>query len=293
MANGFIIFLIILTTGVFTYSALRLTHIRERYIFEVDAILKRRQYYRLFSSGFLHANWWHFGFNMLTLFHLGHLPITGVAGLAELLLLYGGSMLAGSLAALYIHRNHGDYRAWGASGAVSGVVLAYVLHQPFASLQLLLLPIPFPAWVLGLVFVLVSLVSVRHSWGNIGHEAHLGGAVFGILLTVVLHPGTVAQHWWLVLAMLVPVALFVWLIVARPAYLIFPELKLWPQKWSVSGAKQRTEKAQFDHQRKLRKQLNRSPQEELDQLLEKVGKKGLQSLSKTERMRLDELSKRF
>ncbi len=298
MGNGMFIFLIILVTAVVTYMGLRDYSFKTRYLLHVDRILRDKQYYRMISSGFMHADWMHFGFNMIALFHMGQIPGTGLGWLGEFFLLYFGSMLAGSALAVYFHRNHGDYTAWGASGAVSGVVLAYCIHAPLADLTLFFIPIPFPAWLMGLAWVLVSIFGTRNQWGNIGHEAHLGGAIFGVLVTVLLNPTVAITNWWMVLLCLIPFGIFMYLVLKRPSMMV-----IGPK--SIKDAfKRRRDKAesrglpqQFKRQAAARKQfareINRTPQEELDELLEKVSSKGLKSLTPKERQRLDELSKRL
>lgn len=292
------IFLIILATAVATYAGLRDLSVKERYIFHVDRILRDKQYYRLISSGFLHADWMHFALNMMALFTMGQIPGHGLGWLGQFFLLYFGSMLAGSALSLYFHRNHGDYRAWGASGAVSGVVLAYCIHSPFASLEFLFIPIPFPAWLMGLAWVVVSIFGTRNQWGNIGHEAHLGGSVFGVLVTVLLNPSVAVANWWMVLLCLLPFGLFMYLVFKRPHIMLIGPANLRDVfKRRRQQAEAREMPQQFKRQAAVRKELarelNRDPQQELDELLEKVSSKGLNSLTSKERKRLDDLSKRL
>ena len=108
--------LIAILTGIFTYQGLTHSSYQNKYLLHVDSILVSKEYYRLFSSGFLHANWMHFGFNMAALVSFA-MSIEILLGIKSFLIIYCLSLLGGSLLALYIHRNHADYSGVGASGA--------------------------------------------------------------------------------------------------------------------------------------------------------------------------------
>ena len=114
--------------------------------FHVDKILINKEYRRLLSSGFLHVNWLHFAFNMIALASFS-LSLEHLLGLQKFILLYFCSLIGGNLLALYIHRNHGDYRAVGASGAISGVVLASIILFPEGEISLILLPYGIKSWI--------------------------------------------------------------------------------------------------------------------------------------------------
>jgi membrane associated rhomboid family serine protease len=137
--------LLIIVNVLISYKGFRDTSFFEKFKFETDGILIGKQYYRIISSGFLHANWMHLIFNMLAFysfsFNLGlHL------GLPTILIIYFGSLLAGNLFALYIHRNHGDYTAVGASGAVSGIIFACICMFPESPIGLFFIEGGIPGW---------------------------------------------------------------------------------------------------------------------------------------------------
>jgi len=155
-------------------------------------IEKDGAWYQTITSGFLHADFTHLLFNMFTLFFFGP-ALESYLGQAGFLIVYLGSMLGGSLLAFFRHREDESYRAIGASGAVSGVLFGYILFQPFSKIYLFLLPIGIPAFVFAIGYVLVSIGGMRSRRGRIGHDAHLGGAVIGVVLTVLLRP-EVWQH---------------------------------------------------------------------------------------------------
>ncbi|MEZ4653891.1 MAG: rhomboid family intramembrane serine protease [Candidatus Eisenbacteria bacterium] len=148
------------------------------------------RWYQLITSGFLHADFTHLLFNMLGLYFFGpHLET--LLGSSRFLVVYLGSLVAGNLVAYVRHREDPRYRAIGASGAVSGVLFGFVLFFPMAKLYLFLLPIGIPAVLYAVGYVLVSIYGMRRRLGHIGHDAHLGGAIAGVVLTILFEPAVV------------------------------------------------------------------------------------------------------
>lgn len=180
----------------------------EKYIFHVWKIKSYREYIRLLSSGFLHANIGHLFFNMFALYSFSH-AVEASLGVGVYLVIYLGSLLAGNLLALFIHRNHPHYRSLGASGAVSGIIFASILIYPNSSISFIFLPIAIPSWLFGIGFVLISIFGIRSQYGNIGHEAHLGGAVAGVILLILLKPHVALTHPLIAAAILLPSVTFI------------------------------------------------------------------------------------
>ncbi|MCA9727348.1 MAG: rhomboid family intramembrane serine protease, partial [Candidatus Eisenbacteria bacterium] len=116
-------------------------------------------------------------------------------GSSRFLVVYLGSLVAGNLVAYVRHREDPRYRAIGASGAVSGVLFGFVLFFPMAKLYLFLLPIGIPAVLYAVGYVLVSIYGMRRRVGHIGHDAHLGGAIAGVVLTILFEP-EVVRHFF-------------------------------------------------------------------------------------------------
>jgi len=199
-------YLIIVLTGIFTYQGFRNTGLFYRYLFEPVAVLKRREYERLITSGFLHADWMHFAFNMFSLYSFGQYLETSY-GLQSLLIIYVASIVGGNLLALAIHRKD-MYRALGASGGVCGVIFASVFLLPGGSIFIFPLPIPIPSWLFAILFLGISIYGIRTRRGNIGHDAHLGGALVGLAVTFLLWPHLVLHQWPLAVVILAVSALF-------------------------------------------------------------------------------------
>ena len=158
----------------------------EKYKFQVGAV-RRGEKIRLFSSGFLHADTQHLLLNMLSLYFFADVVIA-LLNPFQFVLIYLGSLLLGSLLSLYFHKNEFHYSAVGASGAVMGIIYSAILLQPGMSLYLFFIPIPIPAYIFGIGYLLYSIYGMKNRIGNIGHDAHFGGAIGGYLITLILSP---------------------------------------------------------------------------------------------------------
>ena len=215
-AVGTLLAVFILLTS---YKGFQDKDFEEEYIFDVDRILIDKEYRRMLSSGFLHANWYHLLFNLVGLLSFSA-EIEALFGIWKFLLLYFTSLIGGNLLALYVHRNHGDYRALGASGAISGVIFSSIILDPAGSISFIFIPIQFKAWWIGVAFVLFSIFGIKSQSGNIGHEAHLGGAIVGMLITVILYPIILQMHLWVFALLFIPSVLFIILIIRKPEVLL-------------------------------------------------------------------------
>jgi membrane associated rhomboid family serine protease len=144
----------------------------------------------------------------------------GIAvGLFRFLIIYFASLTGGNILALLINRDNPNYRAVGASGAVSGVIFSSILFFPDSSIYILFLPIAIPSWLFGIGFLLISIYGIKSRAGNIGHEAHLGGAIIGILVSIIFKPGMMTDRFTLILMLLAPITVFLYLLVRNPSVL--------------------------------------------------------------------------
>ncbi len=271
-----VILLLILFTTVCSWKGLSDSSFFERYVFEIEPILVGNQYYRLVSSGFLHLSWMHLLFNMIALYSFG-INVGGQLGVANLLWVYGGSMLAGNLLLFFIHYNHSDYSAAGASGAISGVVFASIVLMPDSEIMFPFVPIGIKAWIFGILYMLFSLYGIKNQVGNIAHEAHVGGAIIGILTILIIDPSILLQHPWVVASLLLPFTVFMILLIKKPEVLLIEGY------WGYTP-----------HKKEKKEQLDfiQNEEELLNSLLDKVSEKGIGSLSKKERALLEKLSEK-
>ncbi len=164
----------------------------DRYKFQVQRILGGEKI-RMLTSGFLHVDWLHLGFNMYALYLFGKV-VDSNFGTVHFILIYFTSLLAGSMYSLYQHKNEAYYSAVGASGAVSGIVFSAIMLYPGMELIMLPIPIPIPGYVFGIGYLLYSIYGMKNKVGNIGHSAHLGGAIGGYLITLLLRPSIIMNH---------------------------------------------------------------------------------------------------
>lgn len=179
------------------------TRFFERYKFGVGAI-QAGQKDRMVTSGFLHVDLAHLFFNMFTLYFFADVVISWF-GPGKFLILYFISLVAGSLLALFFHKKEPYYSAVGASGAVTGVLYAAILLEPGMRLGIMFIPIPLPAYVLGILYLLYSIYGMKTRMGNIGHTAHFGGAIGGYLTTLLFRPQLLVTDTWMVFLLAVPI----------------------------------------------------------------------------------------
>lgn len=187
MGNLHIVTIVIIAANVIiSYKGFGDFNFFEKYKFQVGPI-QRGEKLRMFSSGFLHADTQHLLFNMLTLYFFADVVIQLLSPL-YFLIIYLGSLFLGSALSFYFHRNEYHYSAVGASGAVTGILYSAILLQPGMSLYMFFIPIPIPAYIFGIAYLLYSIYGMKNRIGNIGHDAHFGGAIGGFVITLILSP---------------------------------------------------------------------------------------------------------
>ncbi|HCY97724.1 MAG TPA: rhomboid family intramembrane serine protease [Polaribacter sp.] len=177
----------------------------DKYKFQVGRILSGEKI-RMLTSGFLHVDFMHLGFNMYALYLFGGI-VAGILGIPNFLIIYFISLIAGNLYSLKYHKDEPYYSAVGASGAVSGIVYASILLYPDMSLYLFFIPIPIPGYIFGVGYLLYSIYGMKKQLGNVGHSAHLGGAIGGFAITLALNPSLFATNKLMVLLLAIPIVL--------------------------------------------------------------------------------------
>ncbi|MFP3598718.1 rhomboid family intramembrane serine protease [Chryseobacterium sp. SIMBA_029] len=179
-----VVLIIIAATCVISYMGFNNIALFEKYKFNVNAISNRKEYIRLVSSAFLHADFMHLFFNMLSLYFFQG-AILNYFGPVGFLVIYFGSMILGNLFSLLIYQKQPWYSAIGASGAVSGIIFAAIAMAPNdISVNFL------PGWLFGTLYFGYSVYMMLNpkQWDNLGHSAHLGGAFFGLVYSIIMHP---------------------------------------------------------------------------------------------------------
>ena len=177
----------------------------EKYKFNIGGI-RRGEQIRLFSSGFLHVDMAHLFLNMFTLYFFANVVIEYL-DVFGFIVVYLGSLLLGNLLSLYFHKNEYHYSAVGASGAVMGVLYSAILLQPDMRLFIFFIPIPIPAYIFGTGYLMYSIYGMKNRLGNIGHDAHFGGAVGGYVITLILATWLFTEQPLMVVLLTIPIIL--------------------------------------------------------------------------------------
>jgi len=272
--------LILVVTGIATLAAFQRPDLRQRWIFNPQAILADKQYYRMLSSGLIHADLPHFIFNAISFYSFAQMIETDF-GPKVLLVIYGASIFGGSLLSLVIHRHH-DYYALGASGGVCGVIFASIFMLPGSSVVIFPFPFGVPALLYAVIFLAGSFIGHRKQRDNIGHDAHLGGAVIGLLTATAMYPHLVFAAPWTFAIVLTLSIVIIWILVCAPSHLPF---RLGKDTVTVEGG----ERGRRYQENRLKNEMSA----EMDGLLEKISSKGMESLSAAERKKLEQLSKKL
>lgn len=185
--------LLVITIGV-SLLAFSNPKLFELLALEPFKMVRTHQYHPIITSGFVHANLSHLALNMLTLYFFGpnleQLTAAATGGRGAFLIIYMASLVAGSLYPFFKYRNQPEYVAIGASGAISGVVFSYVLARPTDTFYIFF-AIPIPAFLFAILYTAYSIYAMRNVEDNIGHEAHLAGAIGGMVATVLVAPDIV------------------------------------------------------------------------------------------------------
>ena len=269
--SGMVSIVIIAVTSFISYKGFKSSNFYASLEFEVEKILLYRDYKRLVTSGFVHVNWQHLLFNMLSLLFFSF-DLENAFGPFKFLGLYFASMIGGNLLALLIHKNNSSYASVGSSGAINGVIFASI--AAFPGLRIFFLP----GWIFGLAFILYSIYGVRSRKDNIGHESHLGGALIGMLVAIAFRPEVLVTNTIPILLMFLPTIAFMIIIITRPQ-LLFVDNYWYTHRYNYT----------VDDRYNARK---RNSEQEVDRILDKINQQGINSLSRRERESLEEYAKK-
>lgn len=255
-----------------------------RYGLTVDRILEKSQYYRLWSALWIHDHWTQLLLNTLVLLGFGY-ATEGPLDTPNFLFVFLVSAVGGNLLALYVSRDDqsGQSHAVGAAGGISGVLMASLTLSPSLTLSVSSLPIVLPLWPLAVAFLAVSIFAIKPDHGTTNHDAHLGGAIVGLLLSPVVAPESLQTTLWLAAALLLPSVVLFYALVKAP--MRTPEVmpanaptlighSLVTQKW-VGGAI--IPQDECDHI---------TLEDEMNSLLDRITQSGYHGLSEHERERL-------
>lgn len=155
-------------------------------------LIKKKKIYTVITSGLIHANITHLLFNMITFFFFAFY-LEALIGHIKFLILYLTSLILSDVSTIIRYRNDPNYRCLGASGAISAVLFSYILYRPLTKIYLMFIPIGIPAYIFAVLYLVYSFYASRGRYNNINHEAHIYGAITGIVLTIAFDPGIVNE----------------------------------------------------------------------------------------------------
>jgi membrane associated rhomboid family serine protease len=161
-------------------------------IFYPPAVTEHNQWYRFFTCGFIHADYGHLIFNMLSLYMFGDyveemfVPIFGNKGKIVYLLMYISALMVSMLPSYFKHRNDNYYRSLGASGAVSAIVFAGIFLAPLSKIGFFVIPPIIPGFIFAPLYLVISAYLAKKGGDNINHSAHIYGAVYGIAFLILV-----------------------------------------------------------------------------------------------------------
>jgi membrane associated rhomboid family serine protease len=181
-----------LTIGISLMGLFQSPRIIEMCLFRPYEFLPKRQYDTMILSGFVHADVGHLLFNMFT-FYFFAFPMERFIGTVPFLALYFFGLVVSHTCTWYKHRNTPGYASLGASGAISAVLFAYIVYFPTTTLMIIPIPVPIPAFLFAIGYVAYSYWASKQNTGRINHDAHLCGAVSGLIFVAVADPGAFAR----------------------------------------------------------------------------------------------------
>jgi membrane associated rhomboid family serine protease len=179
-----IIFIFTIVTSIYAFN----DHVLYgKFMMHPYSVYRKNKVYTLITSGLIHANWMHLIFNMFTFFFFAF-ELEQKIGHWQFALVYILGMILSDLPSVIKHKNDFWYNSLGASGAISAVLFSYILFYPFSTLMIFPLPIPIWACLFGVLYLIYCNYMSKNSRDNINHDAHLFGAIAGVLITAILAP---------------------------------------------------------------------------------------------------------
>ncbi len=183
--------LLLLVMFVLSVIAFENPSLKEALLLHPYRVVREKRYFTLLTSGFVHNDWLHLIFNAVT-FYFFAIPLEQMVGVEFFLMIYFGSLIASSLPDVVMEWRNPSFRTLGASGAISGTMFAFILHAPSSTISLFLLPVGIPAPIFALLYLAYTYYASKQGMDNINHNAHLWGALAGLVITIVINPNVLS-----------------------------------------------------------------------------------------------------
>jgi membrane associated rhomboid family serine protease len=278
-----LILIIALIAAWATYQGLNNESFCNRYLFDSQAILRGGEYERMITSAFLHGDWMHYAFNFYSLYSFG-ISLEMIYGKAAVIAIFFTSVVGGSLLSLLLHRNR-PHRALGASGGVCGVIFASIFLFPGMSIRMFMVPVSIPGWLYAIAYPIMSYVQMRRGNSRIGHDAHLGGAIAGLIACAILAPDLILAQPTMFAVVSVVCGIVLLILFKEPAF-----VRRTFESVGIEFESDTPYRPSLKHQRYDEAKDRAARRAELDALLDKISEDGMDSLTEYERERLEELS---
>jgi membrane associated rhomboid family serine protease len=178
------IFAITILTSILAFSN---DNLYANMILHPYSVYRKQRIYTVITSGLIHNDWMHLIFNMFSYYFFAF-RLETLIGHWEFGLLYIVSLILSDLPTVYKHKNDEWYHSLGASGAVSAVIFGSIMFNPLDKMYILPLPFGIPAVLFGVIYLVYCNYASKYSRDNINHDAHLFGAISGLLITIALNP---------------------------------------------------------------------------------------------------------
>ncbi|GAB3918267.1 rhomboid family intramembrane serine protease [Mucilaginibacter boryungensis] len=177
------IFVITLIISLLAFSS---ESLMSKLILHPYSIYRGEKTYTIITSGFIHKDWTHLIFNMISYFFFAF-RLEAYLGHWQFALLYMVSLVFSDLPSIVKHKDDYWYHSLGASGAISAVIFSGILFDPRSSMYIMFLPIPIPSWLFGILYLVYCWYASKQSRDAINHDAHFFGAISGIFITIILY----------------------------------------------------------------------------------------------------------
>ncbi|ASU32434.1 rhomboid family intramembrane serine protease [Mucilaginibacter xinganensis] len=184
-----VIFVFTILTSLWAFSN---DNVYAQMILHPFSVARGKRTYTVITSGFIHNDWMHLFFNMLSYYFFAF-QLEPALGHWQFGVLYFVSLILSDLPTVYKHRNDEWYHSLGASGAVSAVIFSFIMFAPTVKMYIMPIPFGIPSALFGVLYLIYCNYASKYSRDNINHDAHMFGALSGLLITIALNPHIVSS----------------------------------------------------------------------------------------------------